>query len=58
MIHLQLTAENIAKDEGNIFIFPYGAVVIWGLSEEKELEFCKKIRPFLAALSSSLCDLE
>ena len=33
-------------DSSDIFIFPYGAVVLWGISEEEELRILNKLQDF------------
>jgi uncharacterized Rmd1/YagE family protein len=34
------------QNEGDIFFFPYGALVCWGLSQEGERKILEEIRPF------------
>lgn len=35
-----------AQDRGDIFLFTFGVVLFWGLSEEEELVMLEKFRPF------------
>jgi uncharacterized Rmd1/YagE family protein len=36
--------------EGHVFIFDYGVVITWGLSERLEHEFCRSLVPFCTSL--------
>ena len=47
VLHIRKTSEVIAALEGDIFIFPYGVIVTWGLAKELEAEFAKSLHPFL-----------
>ncbi len=39
---------HIGRDkEGDIFVFPFGAVVIWGLEQAQELGWIQRLHPFL-----------
>ena len=49
VIHVRLESELENEDnsiEGDVFFFPYGAVVCWGLDEEKERKLLHDIRSF------------
>ena len=36
VLYLRVNSPDIEKDEGDVFIFKYGAIVCWGLSETEE----------------------
>lgn len=40
--------ENLAANDGDIFIFPYGAIVCWGLTESLEKQFITNLGHCLA----------
>lgn len=44
-VHLTRGVESEQKDS-DIFFFPFGALVCWGLSEDQERQILKEIRPF------------
>lgn len=43
VIHIRKDSDG---DKGDAFFFPYGCVIIWGLSEEEESLFLKEIKPY------------
>ncbi len=47
VLHIRKTGPAISDAEGDIFIFPYGVIVTWGLTKELEIEFSKSLLPFL-----------
>lgn len=47
VLHIKKTSPLVAELEGDIFIFPYGVIVTWGLTKELEGEFVKSLLPFL-----------
>ena len=47
VLHIRKVDEGSLDTEGDIFIFPYGVIVTWGLTRESELEFSKTLLPFL-----------
>lgn len=47
VLHIRMIHPLVLEDEGDIFIFPYGAIVTWGLTKELEMEFAKSLLPFL-----------
>jgi uncharacterized Rmd1/YagE family protein len=47
VLHIRKVETAIPETEGDIFIFPYGVIVIWGLTKEAETEFSKSLLPFL-----------
>ena len=44
----QQTADKVESEEkgGDVFFFPFGALVCWGLSEDQEQQILEEIRPF------------
>lgn len=44
VIHIQLPSKE--PKEGNVFIFPYGSIVCWGLEEIQETEVLREIKEF------------
>lgn len=48
VLHIRKESAVILETEGDIFIFPYGVIVTWGLTKELESEFAKSLHPFLA----------
>lgn len=42
VIHIR---KNTDEEEGDIFFFPYGCVITWGLSEEEDATILEKIKP-------------
>jgi uncharacterized Rmd1/YagE family protein len=47
VLHVRKTSPAILDTEGDVFIFPYGVIVTWGLTKELETEFSKSLIPFL-----------
>lgn len=45
VLYVQINPDN-HPDEGHVFIFPFGVLVCWGLTEESERKILKEIRPF------------
>lgn len=43
VLHIQWTPQ---KEEGDVFFFPYGSIVCWGLDEKEEQKVLKEIKPF------------
>ena len=47
VLHIRKIDPAVDETEGDIFIFPYGVIVTWGLTKELEEEFVKSLTPFL-----------
>jgi uncharacterized Rmd1/YagE family protein len=47
VLHIRRTSSINLSIEEDIFIFPYGVIVTWGLTKEIEAEFSKSLLPFL-----------
>ena len=47
VLHVRKTSPIVVDTEGDVFIFPYGVIVSWGLTKELEIEFSKSLLPFL-----------
>lgn len=43
VIHVEIPTQ---FDGGNVFCFPYGCIVLWGLSKEVEEEIIQRIKPY------------
>ena len=47
------------EEEGDIFYFPYGCVIFWGVEEENELSLLEKLKPYqfnaLDSLTQDIC---
>ncbi len=54
--HIRYKHPDILINEGDIFIFPYGAMVTWGLTEELERKFIIECNAFLADLKLGSVD--
>jgi len=56
VIHIR--SEQLEEDakEGDVFFFPYGAVVCWGLRDDQERRMLNEIRPFEQQTQESLED--
>ena len=54
--HIRLACSGIVKGEGDVFIFPYGAVVFWGLTESHEAEFIEKLTFYQSSLMGDVDD--
>jgi uncharacterized Rmd1/YagE family protein len=46
VVSIHYAAEDIAHTEGEVFFFPYGALVCWGLTEHHEQQILQLIQPF------------
>ncbi|MFM8453832.1 MAG: RMD1 family protein [Gammaproteobacteria bacterium] len=45
VIHVKVQSEHLS-DEGDVFFFPYGAVVIWGLGQQQDAAILAEIKEF------------
>lgn len=43
VLHLKANGPGIQDDEGDVFIYSYGAIVCWGLTEDKEQEIISSL---------------
>jgi uncharacterized Rmd1/YagE family protein len=53
VIHLKLNSSD--SQEGDVFIFPYGAIVFWGSSADQEQILLKQIMPFVVQALEEPC---
>lgn len=42
-VHVCELSRSANAEEGDVFIFPYGAMVAWGLAEKDEVKLCKEL---------------
>lgn len=56
VIHLKLPSTK--PDEGDVFIFPYAAIVFWGLDAEREKSFLAQLAPFAVLPIDPICEDE
>ena len=54
--HVRKIEDQISPEEGDIFLFPYGAIVTWGLTEVIEKQLCKELEKFLHEKLGSIDD--
>lgn len=52
VIHFKLGSDDTA--ERDIFVYPFGAVVAWGLNEEEENKICRELEPFFTTVLGSI----
>lgn len=52
--HVKITVNS--NDEGNVFFFPYGAVVCWGIEVTQELQILEEIKDFIFQPVEKVCD--
>lgn len=55
-IHVHSSVVRSSEEEGDIFIFPYGALVSWGLNEVEEKKLCKELEEFLSERLGAIDD--
>ncbi len=58
VIHIKLDHSGAGDSDGNVFFFPYAAVVFWGLNLEQEQGMLKEIEAFAYQPVDKVCDDE
>lgn len=53
VIHLKLKG---SAEDGDIFCFPYGAIVCWGLTEVQELQLLSEVKAYTYQPLDKICD--
>lgn len=56
VIHVKIEKASDSSTDGDVFVFPYGAIVCWNLGEDQERSFLTTLKPFEYQPVTGVCE--